>query len=246
MQIVFDSCALVSVDISCSSLLQWDEVVEQGCQHIVTGSKILWVLHYDCVDFNWFSGRLASSRLALENFLERVLPDFEKQTEGFLLYRGPYKSFKRRVGESMEMLCTLDLILPREMERWIVFEREGESVLEQLEQFATFEAGTIASPIFEGKWSTTAFLRLQRGQIVRVAYPSTVGFCIPASPCKSCLEKIALHLAEEKEEVRLVQEKFLKEQWDLLDKLFLFTDAPHLERILEGFQAAGGVVENRY
>ncbi|WP_108624213.1 hypothetical protein [Candidatus Similichlamydia epinepheli] len=247
MQSKFNSYIFVKVDVSSTSSLDWDILVRDSCLSIGDGKKIFWELIYEVWNDDPLSDvRLSAIRFALEAFLESVLPSFIDKTEGFVFYRGNYNHFSKHESY-LETFATLNFALPQELERWFLLECGTESLLDRLFYFSELSNISKMNFLIEGEWSTVPFMRFQNGNIFRSSSPSTTGVCIS----KQVLEheesraRLVNYLQnlDSAKYIRWIHEKHLNEQWDLLDQLILFSKSTHLQRSLEGFEAAGGNVK---
>ncbi|WP_108624315.1 hypothetical protein [Candidatus Similichlamydia epinepheli] len=248
MQDTFNFYILIQVDISSTSSLAWNRLIEDARSHVEDGKRIFWELQYEVWnDAPFNEARVSAIRLAFESFLDVALPNFLKETAGFIFYNGSYNSFLKHKSYS-EIFATLDLVLPQELERWFLLKHNKERLVDRLISFSELETFPRMNILLEGEWSTAPFLRFQNGKIFASSEPSTTGVCISreAISDENVCNRIIRYLQSSGSvwSVRLIQERFLNEQWDLLNQLVLFNDSPHLQRYLEGFQAAGGVVKN--
>lgn len=103
--------------------------------------------------------------------------------------------------------------------------------------------------VWENGGSVGGWIGKGKQEMVK-ACGSQIGVVVPPdSLCSSrtlnLLDKILLNLQKSKTEFRLISELFLIEEWDGLETLVVIPEAvsPQGKRMLKGFQAAGGKLE---
>ncbi|MCC5832818.1 MAG: hypothetical protein JJU12_07235 [Chlamydiales bacterium] len=227
----------IRLDASERSALKWKFEVENAL--------ILWELDFalDAL-IPEDEARYLALELAVEHFAKTVWPQFEEQTFGVALYRGPF-------AESwLDTLKLLASRLPETVRPFVFFDttyiEDAETYFRSLNQAAL----GFLTPILKGKWPETypyAFPALAWD------HPhSPLGFFseIPFSPLPERPLQTGVVVPESgpfpvpDEPVRMIPEQILTHEWEGIDRLIAVSSAvtDRCRRKLLGFEAAGGEV----
>ncbi len=216
--------------------------------------------------------RFQSLSLALMQFSKEVWPIFQEATSALCLYRGtadlcPIFSWSERQKESFAMwivdeellddehskrLFCLEAFaiyfqmlshrLPDEAAIFLLFDLAGFRTASQVftalgkERFEHFTLG------FKGKDLPRDGYCWEGDEVVFRSIDSSSGIVFPES--REAYREFDQHLAKMENPVKVVFERFLSEEWEGLDRLYVFSTNLSLqgERMLKGFEAAGGEV----
>ncbi|HSW73313.1 MAG TPA: hypothetical protein VLG44_07925 [Chlamydiales bacterium] len=222
--------------------LLWDEKLSFAEELMEKGYYILWEL-----DFNWdkisFTDKQASLslKIACDEF-SRIYPRFEKASIGMVLYQGT-------IGIDLDSLINFITVLapslPDLLPIVLAFEGDRSEVellkllhKDNLEHFLIAFKGTL--PISALAW--------QRGA-------SSLGYLGKDQPSPYLEKKIGVIYSSNHNEMELIlnkldkpykvlYENFATEEWDGLDLIISVEKEPStkVQRILRGFEAAGGEV----
>jgi len=216
--------------------------------------------------------RFQSLSLALTQFSKEVWPEFQDTSFGLCLYRGsadlpPVFSWTERQkeayaawiadeeladdGSAKQSFCLeafavyfqmLSHRLPDEANVFLLFDiggfRTASSVFAALSK-ERFEHFSLA---LRGKDLPREGFRWEEGAIRYHSIDSTVGLVFPEKRGAGTVFEAAL--AKIEGPVKVVFESFLSEEWEGLDQLLVLSEAlsPQGQRMLKGFQAAGGEI----
>jgi hypothetical protein len=193
-----------------------------------SGSELLWHLQLGIGEFPWEDEMaFQACCLAVKHFLERIRP-LGGQTKGVSLYQGPLLDSP----QAMDWLRRLAGEFPEEMRIFLVFDLHDVPRAEALARvshsnFAHFELVLTPDP-------------RQQGDNPRR------GICMPAlSEWTESFEQMLRIFDHAKMPYRVIHERVMHEQWDGLDEIWILpqTISPRGQRMLLGFEAAGGTVK---
>lgn len=214
----------------------------------------------------------SSCALALEQFSCKVWPPLKERTRGVSLYCGVWDIPGRLVwDESMEVhfserledagFTSLDgktVEIQRALFCADLFAQLMHRLLsllpEESEVACTFEVSLFNdSPLLAALFSRARFehlrLLLEGTELPFHAREAPVGLLIPTdqkmtSEILEKLERLMIHLQEQKILFRFIPELLLGEEWDGLERLALIPEALTLpgQRLLRGFEIAGGTL----
>ena len=201
-----------------------------------SGKKIVWYFNLGLEDPSFpleDEMRFASIALALQQFTKDVWPNFQEQTLAMSLYKG-------RLVEFSMYFQMLAHKLPDEAPIWLLFDVELTGSLSRgLTSIFTdgFEHFEIA---LQGKSLPVDGYVWDEEKIVYQSCDLSTGAVFPTDIRAAILFDQLLAT----EPARVVQEAYLADQWEGLDRLLVLTDSLSTQgkRMLKGFEAAGGEV----
>ncbi len=198
----------------------------------------------------------SSLKLALSRFTSEIWPSFSETTSGGILYRGTadFASFFRWSGGQEENWHAWRKTSPEAPEAHLrrlfcadafahYFQMLAHALPDELPLTLLFDAsgcGTAAE--------RRQILSRERFEHFRVLTeePAATAVCMPEeSLCTgSVLAKLDRLFASLKEPYRVIEESFLTESWEGVDRLYVLSEAMSVQgkRKLMGFCAAGGLV----
>lgn len=233
--------------------LDWSKEEILAQEMAERGEKILWEI--DLGLFSRLPHPLSNETmfhtltLSLKHFVDRMYSKFAEATLGIILYKGSLDfsngfPFEEEISDPKERslycrnICSdylelLDNVLPEEIQ----------TILE-------FDARSIEDPLFAAELSTKeSFPHFQLWIEGSEQDPeSSVGICFPSisdrTPAKiEGIRPLLKEFAQKQISYRMIPETMLTTEWHGLDQLYVTYElGTKGERMLQGFQAAGGEV----
>jgi hypothetical protein len=255
---------VISLDMSLSSDLCWEEAKEKGAQ----ASLVLWDLNFD------FSSvalddplSFSSFFLAVETFVKELYTPFQDKSFGVCLYQGPLRPFFKWNAEHEENFFHWQKEIPHFPEgKELYFTELFSEYLHRLAAALPDEALPLAffdrpsnsdaktAQLLSREHFSYLYVGLKEEDFFfppfnAFAGKASLGLVQPLHRYCSQkeLDKLDWYidlLKGEKTHFRLISEAYLTESWDGLDNLILFSEALSSQgrRKVQGFAAAGGRV----
>jgi hypothetical protein len=250
------NAAWVRLSASLEDSLDWQEGIDAARRHIEAGRRIFWE-----IDLGWEKGAISledelvfkGMQAAIHHFSETVYPQFQEQTVGAALYRGPI--MVADIDRFASYLQRLSYRLNPDLPPYLLFDAGAilrTEVLHLLskERFERFElAVRNAKSSFwaldwEGKGSPWGWIG--EGEPPSIESP-TIGVLFPEK--RACSHQVLAEIEEIFQKLdpmpyRVVSEPFLSEEWEGLDTIVVLSHTVQMrgKRQLMGFCAAGGLV----
>lgn len=253
--------------------LEWGSSVALARKEMLSGKMLFWEFDFglasEALDLT-DTGRFLSFTLAIDHFLKEILPEFQGVSFGVSLYQGCVDFASRFIWSGdhaeewkgsrfqKEVYCTrvvgdylhrLASCFPETLVACCLFDISSLSFCEAAyllskERFAYLCLGVKGgiAPLGELLWKETQICTIAGGSAVGVLLPEDVesmeGWC-------GVLEGAIADLVKNGKLPRVIPESLFNEQWDGLETVMVCQGgvSKRGKRMLEGFVAAGGVVE---
>ncbi|MBS0635287.1 MAG: hypothetical protein JSR37_07480 [Verrucomicrobia bacterium] len=251
----YSSC-IVTIDARPSSSLNWNTQIEQTKAIIEMGSKVCFELDLGLFTppFTYSQGLFQTIVLAIDEFRGRLLEPFEEHVEAVILYRssGNFASVEER-DVVMDYLDLLRHELPEELPVLLLFKSCQDPFefcrLFSPDRFSLFTLCLEDAPLFTSccAWNRGKGLLGYIGKDLATYKPEkcSKGLILPrfTNNMESHRDFLASY---NRQDFKIISEELLSNEWEGLDILYVLEPqnlAPTTQRMLEGFQAAGGVVD---
>ncbi len=250
---------LIKLDAEAQDSLNWDEQIKRAA-HLSRDFYILWHLDLGMNSPEFCFNNLLKRKcceLALQHFTKTIWPQFKEKTIGICLYKGSiggknkeilFDKYLYHLEELSHTLSHLAQFLVDEIPICLFFDVSKSFSCTELvrlfdfERFEHFLLGIKGTSLpfsglcWEKGLSTLGYLSRKNHNRKE---KETVGFLVPPS---GDLEKVFQDL--QPFNYRLLYQDFAVLHWDQLDEIIVLSQYfdHKIERLIQGFQAAGGKV----
>lgn len=249
----FSNTALVTLDASAQSTLNWREREAEAAEWVSKGFYLIWELDFSISDGNLFDqAHFMTLQLAVDHFNQTIWPKFSEQSIGVLVHRGEIAA----ILPLLDPLKSLAAGLPDESLLFLKIETASIRNAAHYIQLVRQDLLGHFIPLLSGKWAESypyAFPSLAWGHSHSPlgAFSSEAVHPLPEQRISQALclseetEQELLGVIERlKNPFRVISEKILTQEWDGIDEIFALEKTLSFQgrRKLAGFSAAGGKV----
>ncbi len=246
------NCFFLPLDASFQSTFSWQKQKKEALFAISKNQYLLWHLQFSWEKTASLQEKglfLPSAILAIKNFSETLWPLFSQSTLGVSLFRGaPLEATEEWIEDMHEMAS----YLPPNFPPFLFFDFCGKrSYLEQIHFLDKFREERFILGLKNALFFYPSISwEKGRGNLgilggKREEEESLLGILLPEPlPLESFWEEFFVFLERTKSRYRLLYQSCATQKWDGLYEICTFSYCVNekMERILQGFQAAGGKV----
>jgi hypothetical protein len=221
------TAATLFVDATAKNPLTWEEEYKAAEELVKNGIRVCFELGLDL-----FTTRFEILTFAIDEFRKRLLEPFQEHTDAVILFRGPLEV------ERMPLLDALRQELPPDLCVLLLFDATNTSMIIP-DRYSLFTLALKNSPHLVSCccWQEGKALLGYIGRDIAHYTPTTCTKGVVIS--RECQSLPAIT-----GDFKIISQETVGAEWEGIDELYVQSDTlqPTTLRLLEGFQAAGGIV----